>query len=93
MAFKGLELGDTGLEHVTSCVSSSESSDVTTCDTGTEATPKQACCTTGCTESQNARLAEDLRTVVEAWPNLPDHIKTTILVLVKSAGVPSDASE
>ncbi len=78
---------------MTSCVSSRESCDVTACDTNAEGATEQACCTTGCTESQNARLAEDLRTVVEAWLNLPDHIKTTILVLVKSAGVPSDASE
>ncbi len=35
----------------------------------------------------------DLAAVIAAWTNLPDHIKTTILVLVKSAGVPNDASE
>ena len=35
----------------------------------------------------------DLARIVDAWPNLPDHIKTTILVLVKSAGVPNDATE
>ena len=35
----------------------------------------------------------DLTRIVEAWPSLPGHIKTTIIVLVKSAGVPTDASE
>ncbi len=86
-------LGDAGFEPATSCVSSSESSDVTTCDTNAGGAAEQACCTTGCTESQNAPLAEDLRGVVEAWPNLSDHTKATILKLIKSAGVPNDASE
>ncbi len=35
----------------------------------------------------------DLARIVDAWSQLPDHIKATILVLVKSARVPNDASE
>ena len=78
---------------MTSCVSSSGSSGVTTCDTGAEGTTEQACCTTGCTESQHARLAGDLPAVVEAWPNLSDRTKTIILALIESGRVPNDASE
>ena len=82
---------------MTSCVSSSGSSGVTTCDTGAEGTTEQACCTTGCTtgctESQDARLADDLCAVVEAWPNLSDRTKTIILALIESGRVPNDASE
>ncbi len=35
----------------------------------------------------------DLARIVDAWSQLPDHIKTTILTLVESAGVPNDATE
>ena len=77
---------------MTSCVSSRRSSDVTSCDTSAGGADKRACCTTGCTESQDPRLGEDLCAVVEAWPNLPGHIKTTILKLIESDGVPNDAN-
>ena len=34
----------------------------------------------------------DLAVVTRSWPELPDHIKSTILTLIKSAGVPTDAN-
>ncbi len=35
----------------------------------------------------------DLHQIATAWPDLPDHIKATIVTLIISTGVPSDASE
>jgi hypothetical protein len=34
-----------------------------------------------------------LTVVVVAWPGLPDHIRSAILTLVESTGVPNDANE
>ena len=33
-----------------------------------------------------SELPGDLRIVVQAWPDLPEHLKNTIVTLVKSAG-------
>ena len=35
----------------------------------------------------------DLHQIATAWPDLPDHVKETIVTLIEVAGVSSDASE
>jgi hypothetical protein len=40
----------------------------------------------GAPGAQNGAIAPDLAAVVEAWPGLPEAIKTGILVMVRAAG-------
>lgn len=46
----------------------------------------RAVCTPACTRLHTEPLPDDLQAIVRSWPNLPEHIRRTILTLVASSG-------
>ena len=84
-------MGRTGLEPVTSCVSSRKQPSTKPCQRRDLGDPAAPVCTSVCTDlPESDRIDADLAKVVAAWPTLPDPLKAGILAMVKAAG---DTSE
>jgi hypothetical protein len=87
-------MGGTGLEPVTSCVSSSCLRIPNHPINNTLRYRRTSTCTHTCTESQKTseklyahdtpELPKDLIGIVAIWPELPDHIKAAIKALVQT---------
>ena len=85
------QMGGTGLEPVTSCVSSRTLRTPKQCNSQDLQNSPKPTCTDTCTDSPEhiqphpPTELQDLADIVAAWTRLPDAIKSAILALVKAA--------